>query len=533
MKIYPITSYNNNIHSITSKKKENNYNSTTKSQQYFDTIPNIPHYVPFTGGKSLNLSQTIKQLDFLSEKNNRAIYPPQIREWAGMILEEGNKENKTLIDIHKDYFKKLEECFSLDEVKRNFKEFENVRSDKDVNFIERSFVNKVKNGENEFFDKDEDLSLQILKLYWGQGFSTSDLKKYTDGLDLYHTMLRLNIPRVDKDYGHYLKFSDVNYNERLTKEMTAKRLEALDKKAQLESGEPVYIRTGRHLSPEHKKHISEGLIKHYIENPDAAFAISERQKQYFKENPDQAEIFKRVTTKAWNVFGADRIKKALSQYMKSHGFKDFDEKELLEPLSLSKPKSDTMKSFWGINDWAKKMFSKNMTYAWKKVKEENAIVYRLKTVPSQLVKFAEGKAGLKAGSLDTDSRYNPFLKTSSIDEISNSYMKKYTNIAGLENVMADTYQMSILKMAGELHDLPIDKKSKSEQDFRILLYSIMSENFKSGTYKVQTTEEARRDYIALAACAIESRNEKLINVVNNSLDRAFDEACRFHSFILK
>lgn len=534
MKIYPITNYNNNINSKSLKKSENNHNNKSISQNYSSNIPNTPYYIPFTGGKSLNLSETIKQLDFLSQKNQVSIFPPQIREWADMILEEGNKDGKTLIDIHKKYFEKLKECYSLGEVKKYFPEFENVKSDKDVEFTKHSFASSVKNGENEFFDKDEDLSLQILKLYWAEGFSTNDLKKYTGGIDLYHTMLKLNIPRVNKDYGHYLKFSDANYNERLTREMTAKRLEALDKKAQLESGEPVYIKTGRHLSPEHKKHISEGLLRYYIENPEAAFNISKRQKQYFEENPDQAEIFKRVVKKAWNVFGADRIKKALSKHMKSHGFKDFSEQELDNPLSFSKQKSDEMKSFWGLNEWARKMFSKNMDYSWKKVKEENAIVYRLKTVPSRLVKFAEEKAGLKPGFLDTDSRYNPYLKTSSIDEVSNSYMKKYTNIKGLENVMADTYQIAILRMAANIQELPRHKKTLKEQDFEMLLKGTILKNMENDGkgYKSQFTSEAQNDYIILAACAAESKNKTLIDLVNKSLDEAFDLSLDFHSEVI-
>lgn len=44
------------------------------------------------------------------------------------------------------------------------------------------------------------------------------MKRYTGGLDLYHTMTKLQIPRVSKEYGHVLKFSDPKYNEHLTQE---------------------------------------------------------------------------------------------------------------------------------------------------------------------------------------------------------------------------------------------------------------------------------------------------------------------------
>ena len=75
-------------------------------------------------------------------------------------------------------------------------------------------------------------------------------------------MTKLHIPIADRDYGHILKLSDAQYNERLTREMTEKRLAALDRKAQLNDGEPVYIKRGP-MSKEHKERISEGLKKYY------------------------------------------------------------------------------------------------------------------------------------------------------------------------------------------------------------------------------------------------------------------------------
>ena len=66
----------------------------------------------------------------------------------------------------------------------------------------------------------------MIKLYWGEGFSLSDLRKYAAGQDLHYTMKKLNIPFVSRDYGHILKLSDPEYNARLTREMTEKRLAA-------------------------------------------------------------------------------------------------------------------------------------------------------------------------------------------------------------------------------------------------------------------------------------------------------------------
>ena len=513
----------------------NNYNNHTKPEQiqqepqYEGKLPSTQQYLAFTGGYSLDLSQTVKQLDKLAEKNSD-IYPPHIREWISMALVEGSK--KTLIGVHKDYFSSLKDCFSLDKIKKSFSEFEDVIPATDVQAREGSFIDKFQKGELEFFDSDEDLSTQLIKLYWGEGFSLNDLKRYAGGIDLYYVMNKLHIPTASRDYGHYLKFSDPQYNERLTAEMTAKRLDALDRRTQMREGEPVYIPSKKRgpLSEEHKKHISEGQIRYWQEHPERIYEFSERQKDFYRENPERKEDFSRVLKRAWSIFGADHIKKAMSKFFKSKNVEMFD---LENPLEMTGHQSKTLKEFWEQNEWAKKSFSKNMKHAWKKIKEENEMVFYVKTSPTQLVDFVEKKAGMNKGSIDVMSRYNPYLRTSSIDEKSNEIFKKYTDINGIADVMADTYQLSLFRMAEYFNELPKRKLTRGEQDFEMLLESIMCINKGDNGYKVQTTTEAQKDYIMLAQCAAESKSERLIGIVNKSLDEAFDFACQFHNFILK
>ena len=150
-------------------------------------LPSTNQYLAFTGGYSLNLAETIKNLDKLAAKDS-SVYPRHIREWAEMILESGNKAKLTLIDIHKKYYESLKDCTSLNEAKERFAEFADVLSDKQVKFSEKSFGDDVKKGLIEYFDKDEDLSLQLLKLYYADVFSINDLKQYTGGKDIYYTM---------------------------------------------------------------------------------------------------------------------------------------------------------------------------------------------------------------------------------------------------------------------------------------------------------------------------------------------------------
>ena len=115
MKIYNITPIKIDITNNKNKQYKTNVINNTQTEKY-GKLPTTSQYLAFTGGYSLDLGQTIKQLDKLAQKNS-SVYPPNIREWAGMILDEGNKTKETLISIHKKYFANLKECFSLDEIK--------------------------------------------------------------------------------------------------------------------------------------------------------------------------------------------------------------------------------------------------------------------------------------------------------------------------------------------------------------------------------------------------------------------------------
>ncbi len=446
-------------------------------------LPSTRDYLSFTGGYSLNLSDTIKNLDKLAQ-TQPSVYPKNIREWAVMILDSGNVAKKTLIDVHKKYFESLKKCTSLEEVKAKFPEFSDVKSDMDVIFSKSSFGEAVKAGELEYFDKNEDLSLQILKLYYGEGFSLNDLKQYTGGKDIYYTMKKLEIPRQNPTYGHILKFSDPEYNERLTSEMTYKRRLALDKKAQAE-GEPVYIPRGP-LSKEHREHISEGLQRYWRDNPERIFEMSDKMKEFYRNNPEKSEELSRVLIKAWNIFGADRIKAALSKFMQSKGIKKYTLET--SPVNYSKEQSLAMKNFWGSNEWARKAFSKNMEYAWKKIKEENELHYLVNITPIGFQKhFYEWakKNNIDTSNLKFDMTYYPFNPAKNdIDRNELSiYTRRYVDETGSNesDKIADTYLLSVLQVNRDLSKLNFKKLSHSMQKLVVdVNYTIKEELFGDG-----------------------------------------------------
>ena len=530
MKIYSITpnKFDRNIQQNNNITK--NSINTNREEIKNSNLPSTQQYLAFTGGYSLDLAKTIERLDILAKKKSN-LYPPNVREWAGMILEEGNKAKETLIDIHKKFYSSLKDCFSIEEVKQKFPEFKDVLSDDEVQFSKGTIFESFKNGELEYFDKDEDFSLQLIKLYWGEGFSLNDLKKDANGQDLYYTIKKFSIPTVDRDYGHILKLSDPEYNERLTKEMTQKRLAALDRKAQINDGEPLYIKRGP-MSAEQKQKISEGLIRHYQEHPEQLLTMSERQKEFYRENPERAEIISRVTHKAWNIFGADRIKAAMSKFMKEKGFKDFDISELEQPFNLSKPKTSTLKQFWATNEWAKKSFSKNMEFAWKKVKEENEQFYIIDVTPNKFkekfFKWAKGK-GIDTNDLNFEMKLYPHKPEENDTE--RTLLSKYTRDFIDDNwdvdessKMANTYFLAICNAAIELAKTNTNKLSPDAKNLREILNMYSRELLfeSNGQCKVLEAPEAQAAYTDLLRICSLAHNQKLLDLYNKHLNLAYE-----------
>lgn len=514
--------------------------STEKPPQVTNTVqdgglplPTTAQYLAFTGGYSLDLASTVKNLDKLAQKKSN-VYPPQIREWAGIILEEGNKAKETLINIHKKFYESIKDCFSLDEVKKKFPEFKDVIPSKNIKSQEGSFIDDFQKGKLEYFDKEEDLSLQLLKLYWGEGFSINDMRRYADGKDISYAMKKLNIPLTDRTYGKVLKLSDPEYNARLTKEMTAKRLEALDRKAQEATGEPVFIKRGP-MSEEHKKHISEGLLRYYEQNPEAVYNLSERQKEFYAQNPERAKIMRRVTTKAWHIFGADRIKDAMSAFMKKNGIHTFSSSKLENPLEFTKEESAMMKKFWASNDWARKSYSKNMTYAWKKVKEEQNIIYQVRLAPRsfiQKIKNWAEKQGIHLKDEDFIGKLDPNnIKNNHQNSSISSYTRAFVDsVEGESTVMANSFFLALLNINREISKMDLSKADNETKSLCKFIQGIIKtslfENpnlpFEQTQFKVLDANEVQHVYGVLRNTCLESFNPKLAGIFEKHMDKAYD-----------
>lgn len=523
-----------NIHPVlkTQKKETTSVNNNPVQTSKLPALTSA-QYLAFTGGYSLDLASTIKNLDKLAQKKSN-VYPPQIREWAGIILEEGNKAKETLIDIHKKFYESLKDCFTLEEAKKKFPEFKDVIPSSGVKFQDGSFLDDAANGRLEYFDTEEDLSLQLLKLYWGEGFSINDLRRYSGGKDISYAMKKLNIPLAEPTYGKILKLSDPEYNERLTREMTAKRMEALDRKAQEATGEPVYIKRGP-LSEEHRRHISEGLNRYYENNPEAIYNLSERQRQFYIDNPEKAKILSRVTTKAWYIFGADRIKSAMSAYMKKNGIHTFNISKLEDPIKFTKEESKMMKKFWADNDWAKKSFSKNMSYAWKKVKEEQNIVYNIRVAPKNwITKMIEWgrKNGIELKEQDFTARFDPNNPDNSYkNPILSLYTRAFVDtLPGGSTMMANTYFLALLNVNRKISSMDLSKTDKKTRELCTIIKQTIKNNlfehpnlpFEVNQFKVLDANEVQNIFGLLRLKCYEEFMPNLSAIFEKNMDKAYD-----------
>ena len=362
MKINPIGfNYGVNSQNIKNKVQKNNI-----EQNKIENLPPVSasYMLAFTGGKSLNLEQTVKQIEQFGS------FPPDIKEEAEQIIKEGNPDNKTLIDVHKEKYEGLNYLDNLDDIKELYPEFEGVLPDSAVEIREGSFIDDVKKGKIPYFDKNQDVAVQLLQMYWGEGFSLNDLKTQFAGKSINSVFEKLNIPKTDRTYGYYLKFSDKEYNERFTSKMSERLKGQHREKIARKDG--VYIPRGP-LTPEHKANISKGLIKHYTEHPEKALEMSERQKRFYEEHPEEKIKFSEVMLRAWGKREAAPIKKALSRFLK----RPLTDEELSNIFAQDKETKAKMQAFWNKNKWAKDKFSNLMKKSWARQKEldEMGLIY--------------------------------------------------------------------------------------------------------------------------------------------------------------
>lgn len=525
MKVLPVSqnlsSYKFNFQKIDNKKIEN-----TAFNSNLSMMPVYSDLVSFSGGKSLDLAQTISQLDKYS------VFPPDVRDMAILEIKAGNPKDKTLIDIHKDKYVKLNDVETLAEAKAIYPEFKNVLSDSEIEYKPNSFIDDVKNGKNKYFDSEIDLSLQLLQLYWGEGFSLTDLANQFNGRNIQGTMERLNIPRVDRGYGIYLKLSDKDNNERFSREMS-ERAKAVARNV-MERKEGAYIPKGP-LSEDHKKNISQGLLKYYSENPERISEMSKRQQEFYENNPVEKVKFSEVLRRAWTYREADSIRKKLSKFM---GVKDIKPEELADVSSSTQNK---LKEFWKRNPWAAEQFSKCMKKSWQHQKEllERGMVYepiyngRLfpKEMQKEICDFARDEIPDIEKYLDLvvlDQRDGQFYECDFVQDylIANEkaidkvreYLKQGTNQDKYSDVLSLTIDLA-------MNDLLRDYKNLSPRSKAIFdtLFSTWKSEIADKALRHETINSTAISdvHLSMISTAVTNGGKEIAEKINISMEEAY------------
>ena len=392
--------------------------------------------VNFTGGKSLNLGETIAMLDEYQRNHpDEQVYPPGVRKAAKEL--DGTGSPLTLIDAHKDVFEYIKRNEDPDKIKERYSPlFDEVKPAHDVYGRSDSLLERLKSGEFETFNPKNELSVDLLRLLYAEGFSTTDLKQYTGGVDIYHTAKKLNIPLLNPHYAHVLKLSDLDFNERIAREIQKTKMA---RRGELEPYIPKH-KPGKQES----EIIGTELTDYFAENPENVYSQKEDQQRFYAEHP---EIAAKLTDLILIIWGEDDKKTGLTRRMKKHfeasGVKDIQAKDL-DPFEITPENAEILKNFLEKNKkWAPKAFSDRLKALRAKEIPERiprtaSDGYLFKTFPGGLViDFIDWK---KEKGIFEQGFYNQFMEHDGSLKDSAKYKATYEYLGrffkGLNNVNA-------------------------------------------------------------------------------------------------
>ena len=534
------------------KVQNKNFNKTQKQTNSIEKekllMPTTAQYLAFCGGYSIDLNETYKNL-------NSDEYPCDIEENVLQTILENNPQNKTLYDIHFEKYKGVLDCYSLEQLKEKYPEFSDVVSVWDVEAQKGSFIDKYKNNELDAFENSEDLTLQLIKLYWGQGFSLNGLSDYLvnnsqdeKGIQLNYVMDKLNIPLMNRKYARVLKLSNKKYNEDFTSQMSIKLREAKEAKKQLAQGEAVVIPRGP-LSSAHREHISQGLKRYYRENPEKIYEMSERQKEFYRQHPEEIEDLSIVMDYAWNQKKKKKsVYKGLARFFRKMK-KDVTLAQLTNAQNIVNRKVTGLELFWMKNAWAREQFSKAVKkgyqyldkykmsqmpmeerFGYKNIKGERVIFSLIPTQvrnefnawatkngynPSQLV--------IARGVIYTNNFLTPQQEElkDKVEKISQKAINKFFNSnPGLDDVVTSALLCALVEFIENLNDSNhksfLPKSLRDDSDKREILYNFINTKFNLNQLYTNIGTQNERKFVYKANVEKVFLDEILKNILDIS-----------------
>ncbi len=381
-----------------SKQKINTPNQTlktsypmTQNQIYFN-----PAYCVSFSGACVDLSKAMKTLKATEILKEDIRLPKRVEDLANSVLRRGNTQNLTLIDVHKQAYFDIMYVKSLEDVRARFSEFSKVLSIDELETKPQngSFLRDILDGKNEYFSKDNDITLQLMKMYWGEGFSLADLEKQMGikSSTFSSVMKILNIPLRNKHYASVLKHSDPDASKRIADMIAA------TKSANFEKVHGYVSIPKGHLPVAHSQKILESLFEYYEKDPSRIYSPPKNIRDFYEDNILAKEIYRATLFEMWNFGSMKNVKRNLLCFFdKKSGNTSYTSQKLSGYYPLSEKENLWISEYFAINKKDKDTFSRSLRSAYKhivarleaeKTKKTDVVLYP-KKMQDEVLKYYE------------------------------------------------------------------------------------------------------------------------------------------------
>lgn len=346
--------FNNNLNNKKYSIKANSYSQNTISK--LGVYPKS--YVSFGGGKSLNLQDTMQDIERSEISKKKSLIPQSLRSRVQQILADGNPENLRFRDVHYQVYAPISGMDTVEEIRDFLPEFSEIKTADEAGFRSDNFASFLKSGQHPLINSKKDLAVQFMDLYWARGLSMPDIVRYLNGASdvkcsissVGNILSRLNIPIREISYARYLKLSDEEANKIITQLMSENR-------------------KGIVVSEAIRKAQSERMKKFYLENPERVFRVPSAYSSAAKENPGASLAARVAGVKAWKMGSCRPIIRDLSAFLSRREISGVDSAEQAVSVLQRLGHSKMMKEFWETYPQHKKALSRAFSHSWRKITE--------------------------------------------------------------------------------------------------------------------------------------------------------------------
>lgn len=277
------------------------------------------------GGKPVTLKYIVeKRSEFL---------PKRVLDEALRILAKDSNSKISLLEIHKNLYKPLLECKTIEEAKTLFKEFENIKPE--VTFERNSRYAK------EFKEKAGDnFVLKVLQEYWAKLRNKDDIAQdfgMKNRSSLEWALKQVDFVGYKHNYKTLVKASDTEGNKLIASKTKAWNAMHPD------------------LMYAHNKKAAQGC-------KTEKYKTEQRQRilEYDKQHPERKEKIRTSTKETWEK--CPEIKKAMSEFLAScpvYIKKTIAKKRSGQKLNEFEQKINNLffKEFWEANPELKKVYA--------------------------------------------------------------------------------------------------------------------------------------------------------------------------------